>query len=210
MTYQTAIHESGHVVAAHVAGATPTSVVVFWPGRGLTRGHGAADGDPEAEMVGLLAGRAAEVVMGFDPLGADEIHDERRARGIALRVAGFPARMDDVTLAAADAMFTHAEERARQLVTTHRDVVGSFATSLVSNGGRLGGHEVSDALRLAFWRPAAAGEADVLTEADYRNIYGRGWDRSLLLALHARVRANLLRAGRPTPEGPLLRFLGSR
>jgi hypothetical protein len=143
----TCIHEAAHAVIGHLLGERPRTVTVLGDRCGWTISGVPVDGDRQDRMVVLLAGRTAARAAGFD-VGRPDSSDERRARGIALQLAKWPAS-DDVGLETAAWILRHAERRTAQLVARHREAIASFAAALRANGGRLGGDEVRDALRAA-------------------------------------------------------------
>jgi len=138
-----AAHEAGHLVAGELLGQRAESVVVLGEHGGETRGTAAADQDPQDRMVVLLAGRAAQVAFGYPVSPIDTNGDQLEARRIVQRLT----KLGDS--ATADWLYRHAEERAEQLVRDQRDAIASVARDLVANGGRLGGREVSTALKRA-------------------------------------------------------------
>lgn len=187
-------HESGHVVAGYLLGEQPRSVVVLGHRCGWTVSI-PADGDNQDRMVVLLAGRLAEQEQVLDV--GRRTSDRRQANGIALRLANWPASRD-AGLETADWILRRAEQRARDLVAGHRSEIAAIASSIRANGGRLGGHELDAALRLAFRVVAPSSPRRATGEVDFSALnFGRHWDSTPLTLAAIRARAG--RGGRRPP-----------
>jgi hypothetical protein len=199
------IHEAAHAVVGYLLGEKPHTLTVLSFGDATTLSHVLRDHDPQDRMVVLLAGRAAEALFGFDLDPRDSHHDQRVARGMALRVAHWPAVDDDAGIPTADWIIRHAERRAEQLVSDNRDAIASVATALRRNGGRLGGREVDDALTAAFGRsPDPVATAGIPTDLELAQSLAKlhgGRDANWRLRVEL---AHLGTRGRTGPRGVAL------
>jgi hypothetical protein len=145
-----AIHEGGHLIVNDHFGMESGSVYVIGSNMGQVCPAAwsklPADID---QIVGFAAGVEAERIFGFPDPGPGSDQDAIGERTFARRAIRASRGGDWMDSAAVAAMVNRAHQRAYQLVQDHRDTIAAFAATLLANGGRLGGEEVSEALRHA-------------------------------------------------------------
>jgi hypothetical protein len=149
-----AAHEAAHVLANAEFGMESGSVYLISSdsGRVVPNPRWGSLPSEEEQIVCFAAGTEAEVAFGYPDPGRYSSHDAKGERTFArkvLRANWMGGSADWLDSAAVAALVARAHERAAALVEDKRDVITAFATTLLTNGGRLGGDEVSDALRHA-------------------------------------------------------------
>lgn len=192
MTSRTAIHEAGHLIAAHVLGLPLPHTVTALGDEGRTVTALAElpltlDGLRD-EIVALLAGEAALAEFGDPRPGDGASRDRALARGLA----------EGIHPGAEVGVISVAEERAKTLVHEHRDPLARLAEG-IERDSRWFGDEVSNALRAAAGGVpvpplGSAGLADIAMRrrvafetaaqpADDEATLAAKWDRALDTAL---------------------------
>lgn len=135
----THLHEAGHALALAVTGlAMPESVVVFDENSGSTR-HAESDVVTLDNLVVAYAGGCATEAFGDGDPWLRSVDDLRHADEYARQLAP-----DDP-----EPVKQRAMDRARELMRAYRSSLECLAQSIVANGHRLGGQEVSRAVELA-------------------------------------------------------------
>jgi hypothetical protein len=140
-----AIHEAGHVWAMADAGLDPSTVAITPALNGEARWLSGSVGSHQEVLVIFSAGEATERVFGFTNAGVGSAHD----RGIAAAYVREFVVDPSVSDMEVNRLVAASRDQARRQLVDRKAEIARFAETLLHNNGRLGGYEVSDALRHA-------------------------------------------------------------
>jgi hypothetical protein len=140
-----AVHEAGHVWAMADAGLDPSTVAITPALNGEARWLSGTVGSHQEVLVICSAGEVTERVFGFTNAGVGSDRDRGTAAAYVREFMVGPS-VSDMEV---NRLVAASRHQASTQLADRKAEIARFAETLLRNNGRLGGYEVSDALRHA-------------------------------------------------------------